>query len=482
MERILQIKKLLLRSKRTPWVLVVLSLAVLAGAILLTMRQTRASIRAQIAGRDGEVLYAVARMTMPADAATDDPVTSMDDPANQLAVLLETSRLSLVMGARLFDTDGGFVGSFPGDMLEAGLSAEDLRSLRDFKPVSHFHSAVWLTDHFLPAAVEDIDRDRKMPLLEVNVPLHVGKPRRLVGIAQFIIEGHSIAEEFARLDRHLAEQAGMAFLAGGIVLVAAIAWSFRRLNHAHRLLAERTESLLTANQELALAAKTSAVGAVTSHLIHGLRNPLAGLQNFVAGLGANLADHPDGDLQQAIAATRRMQTMINEVVGVLREEEGAGQYEIPVTELVEMIAGKLQPLCRERGVELRASAQSEAVLPNRAANLIALILLNLVQNAVEATPRGRLVQLSLTQRNEELLAEVRDQGGGFPKDRSAFTPCQSGKDGGSGIGLAISKQLANHLGAGLELRENSTNGCVFVLTLPASLWKAKTSSVTVTMS
>jgi signal transduction histidine kinase len=177
-----------------------------------------------------------------------------------------------------------------------------------------------------------------------------------------------------------------------------------------------------------------------------------------------------------------MQTMINEVVGVLREEEGAGQYEIPVTELVEMISGKLQPLCRERGVELRASAQSEAVLPNRAANLIALILVNLAQNAVEATPRGKPVQLSLTRRGEELLAEVRDQGGGFPADRSAFAPCQSGKEGGSGIGLAISKQLANHLGAGLELRENSTNGCVFVLTLPASLWTAKTSSVTVTMS
>jgi signal transduction histidine kinase len=482
MERILQIKKLLLRSRRTPWVLVVLTLAILAGAILLTTQQTRTSIRAQIAGRDGEVLHAVARMTMPKESPSTDPVGSMDDPANQLAVLLETSRLSLAMGARLFDTDGGFVGSFPGDMLETTLSPEDLRSLRDFRPASHFHPAVWMSDFFVPAGIQDIDNDRKMPVLEVNVPLHVGKPRRLVGIAQFIIEGHSIAAEFARLDRHLMEQALMAFLAGGLVLVVAIAWSFRRLNQAHRLLAERTENLLTANQELALAAKTSAVGAVTSHLIHGLRNPLAGLQNFVAGLGANLADHPNADLQHAIAAARRMQTMINEVVAVLREEEGAGQYEIPIGELVEMISGKVQPLCRGRGVELITSVQSQAVLPNRAANLVALILVNLVQNAVEARSTGNVVRLSLTQSGEQLLAEVRDQGHGFPPGRSVFTPCQSEKEGGSGIGLAISKQLANHLGAGLELRESSPAGCVFVLSLPSSLWKAKTSSVTVTMS
>jgi signal transduction histidine kinase len=339
-----------------------------------------------------------------------------------------------------------------------------------------------MSDFFVTAGIKEIDEDRKIPVLEVNVPLHVGKPRRLVGVAQFIIEGHSIAAEFARLDRHLMEQALMAFLAGGLVLVMAITWSFRRLNQAHRLLAERTENLLTANQELALAAKTSAVGAVTSHLIHGLRNPLAGLQNFVAGLGANLADHPDADLQQAIAATRRMQTMINEVVAVLREEEGTGQYEIPMAELVEMISGKVQPLCRGRGVELIPSMHSRAVLPNRAANLVALILGNLVQNAVETTPHGKVVRLTLSESGEQLLAEVRDQGRGFPPERNVFAPCQSDKEGGSGIGLAISKQLANHLGAGLELRESSPAGCVFVLSLPASLWKTKTSSVTVTMS
>jgi signal transduction histidine kinase len=482
MERILRIKKLLLRSKRTPWMLVALSLAILAGAILLTMQQTRESIRAQIAGRDGEVLYAVARVTMPQEAEPADSTGSMDDPANQLAVLLETSRLSLAMGARLYDTEGGFVGSFPGDMLESAISAEDLRTLRDFRPVSHFHPAAWLSDFFVPAAMQDIDNDRRMPVLEVNVPLHVGKPRRLVGIAQFIIEGQSIAAEFAQLDRHLLEQALVAFLAGGIVLVTAIAWSFRRLNRAHRLLAERTEHLLTANRELALAAKTSAVGAVTSHLIHGLRNPLAGLQNFVAGLGASLADHPDGDLQQAIAATRRMQAMINEVVAVLREEEGAGQYEIPAAELVELISSKVQALSRERGVKLITALDTQAILPNRAANLVALIVVNLVQNALEATPRGKVVRLSLRHHSEQLLVEVRDEGAGFPPDRSVFAPCQSAKEGGSGIGLAISKQLAGHLGAELELRENTASGCAFVLSLPASLWKTKTSSVTVTMS
>jgi signal transduction histidine kinase len=481
MGRTLQNRALILRSQRMPWILLGSTLLILAGVILFTTQQTRSRIRSQIVGRDREILHAMAQMLMPRDGAADEVVGSIDDPANQMPVILETSRMSGVMGARLFDPAGRFIEGFPADLVVAVPSARDLAALRTLKPVSHFLPSVALSELFLLDAGQRQDGRREVPVLEVSVPLHTASDGRLVGIAQFVIEGFSIAQEFALLDQHLWQQALIAFLAGAVVLSAVMAWAFRRLRHAHRLLAERTEHLLEANQELALAAKTSAVGAVTSHLIHGLRNPLAGLQNFVSGLGAAVADHPDADLQQAIAATRRMQAMINEVVGVLREEESAGQYEIAVPELVELITGKVQGLGRERGVNLRAETTAEAMLPNRAANLVALILVNLVQNAIEATPRQGEVRLRIDQSDEQLICQVRDQGRGFPAGRQPFVPCQSDKEGGSGIGLAISKQLANHLGAGLELAENSASGCLFVLCLPDSLWKPKTRSITVTL-
>jgi nitrogen-specific signal transduction histidine kinase len=47
-----------------------------------------------------------------------------------------------------------------------------------------------------------------------------------------------------------------------------------------------------------------------------------------------------------------------------------------------------------------------------------------------------------------------------------FLPCKSTREGGSGIGLAISKQIADHLGAKLQLVESSSNGCVFLLQMP----------------
>ena len=478
MERMLQIRKLLLRSRRLPWVVIGLTLAVLAGAIAVTTEQTRQRIRSQMVGRDGEVLDAVALMQQPEPSETVGPI---DDPANQLLVVLKTSRLSGVMGARLFSAEGLFVESFPEYVLEDRLSVDDLTRLAALHPACHFRPSVSPFEIFLPEARDMLYAAERFPVLIVNVPLHAKGERRLLGVAQFLVQGYGIAQEFKRLDYHLARQALIAFLAGGLLLVAAIGWSFRRLNRAHRMLAERTETLMAANRELALAAKTSAVGTVTAHLLHGLKNPLAGLQNFVASLGATVAEHPEADLQLAIASTRRMQSMINDVVGVLQDENAGAQYEVTVEELAGMVAGRIQMLADRRGVEFIYRATACGVFPNRVANLVALILVNLVQNAVESTPQGKSVHLLFRRDADSIVAEVRDEGPGFPESRPVFAPCQSTKEGGSGIGLAISKQLANHLGASLELRETSSRGSVFILTLGTAIWSAKTSSVTVTL-
>ncbi|WP_407984837.1 hypothetical protein [Pontiella sulfatireligans] len=48
-------------------------------------------------------------------------------------------------------------------------------------------------------------------------------------------------------------------------------------------------------------------------------------------------------------------------------------------------------------------------------------------------------------------------------------PGKSTREGGSGIGLAISKQIADYLDAALELEESSASGCVFLLELPMSV-------------
>jgi signal transduction histidine kinase len=470
-----------LASKRLPLLVMALTLTILGGTILLATTQLRQKIRAQIASRDSAVLHAVAEMQHYEVASEMQELGPVDDLGNQLTVVLKTSRLRGVLGARLYNPEGECLEAFPAQLRAAPLAAAFLPQLLDGKPVSQFHSAARLSHIFVR---DTLQNDPPVPLLEVDVPLHSTETRRLIGIAQFIIEGQSIATEYARLDQHLWLQGLAAFAMGGGILALIISFGFRRLQRANRLLAERTQDLLLANQELAMAAKTSAVGAVTSHLIHGLKNPLSGLQNFVANINTSGSGGRDADWQEAVASTRRMQVLINQVVSVLREESVTGTYEITLPELAAIIADRVTPLAREGTVQFITRVEGQAALPNRVANLITLILVNLVQNGVEATPAGKSVGLTLVSSSEGLAAEVRDQGNGFPQDlrRSLFKPCQSTKEGGSGIGLAICHQLAKHLGAELKLKSSTVEGCVFALTVPLVFYEEKPRCTTVTLT
>lgn len=470
MAHIGQIEVAFLRSRRALLVVIVAVLAVLAAAVAVTTLQVRRNIRAQLAQRDAEVLYAVALMHY-ADDVADGLAGPISDPGNQLSIVLRSSQLRGVLGVRLFDPQGRYVESFPPYVTEGTLAKEHFARLQHLQPVSRFHPEVAMNEMFY--AEKGRPAGGAVPVLEINVPLHLPE-QPLAGIAQFLIEGQSLAAEYARLDRDLALQAGVAVAASGAVLSLALAWAFKRLRSAHRLVAERTANLLQANQQLALAAKTSALGAVTAHLIHGLKNPLAGLQQYVAARATAAQDEPESDSQQALASTRRMQAMINQVVGVLRDEQTSVGYELSVRELAEVVSSRIEPMAKARGVQFTVTVSAEAGLSSRVANLAALILLNLVENALQVTPSGKAVWLTITSGGTGLVFDIRDHGTGFPAGQPLFRPCTSTKEGGTGIGLAVCKQLANHLGAELELVVNQPDGCVFRLTLPVPVEQRRT--------
>jgi len=469
METIRQIEQAIRRSRRLSAFVISVALAVLAAGFLLAAIQARARIREQIAGRDGEVFTALAVMHY-ADDVREGLVGPTLELGDQLSIALKSSQMRGVLGVRLFKSDGQFINSFPPSVIESELTHSDLYTLEKLQPISRFYPRAQMAGLFYP---DEVPPTNRIPLLDVCVPLHLEKGG-LAGIAQFLVEGQSIAAEYARLDRLLAVQALLGFGASGTVLAVALAWAFRRLRRSQQLLTDRTENLVRANQELALAAKTSALGTVTAHLIHGLKNPLAGLQSFVTSRGPGTESAEESEWQQAIASTRRMQSMINQVVTVLREEETGATYEVTLAELENLVRNRVQPLARERGVNFATALKAEAALPNRTANLVALVLVNLLENAIQATPSGKNVAVAIKRAGDHLLFEVRDEGGGFPADTPLFMPCRSTKAGGTGIGLALSKQLSSHLGAELDLCESTSAGCVFALKLvmPNKVMKA----------
>ncbi|HXP62993.1 MAG TPA: HAMP domain-containing sensor histidine kinase [Dongiaceae bacterium] len=449
----------------------VLALSILGGAVLAGYQQLHRVVRDQLVNQEGEILDAVAQF-QEFNGPTTNLAERLKSPIEELALALQISQLPTnVLGVRLFDPGGRFVTAFPETVTRATLDAGAFARLRELRPVSRYYSQADLADFFLMLPPEAGARSHALPLLEVNIPIHARDHAQLLACAQLLVDGRELAAKAAALDFQLRLEGWAVFVCGGALLGAVLIWGYRRLERTNRLLHERTEGLLRANHELTLAAKTTALGAVSAHLIHGLSNPLACLQIFMS---MHEEDHP-GDLEWkgAVAATRRMQDLVQDVVRVLAEEDARESYEITLGELAQVLESKVRPLAQDLGVHWEVELPVHRRLSNHRANVILLILENLVSNALQVTPRGKRVRTSFFDDGPSLVCEVADQGPGFPETalKNLFVPCRSTK-GGAGLGLAISKQLAGHLEAALELRRNGPDGCAMALTLPSAVFSS----------
>lgn len=446
-----------------------LAVVILVVAVLLVLHWSRVQIHTQMTENDGDVLAAVASMQYAADVEGGAAALSLEEPAEQMNVLLKTSRLKGVVAARLFDVRGKWITSFPASVREGELAADDLKSLHRLTSISRFHAKLDMDSLFVSGLDPAFKARKKTPLLEVNIPLHTRDSARLLGVAQFYIDGESLAHEFEDIDQQLLLQAGAALLIGGLLLVSGLAWAFRRLHLTNLALMERTECLVKANQELALAAKSSAVGAVSAHLIHGLKSPLFGLYSLIAtrALESGKADEPDW--QVAIRSARGLQQMVNDISTLLKNERSLQGHEMQLAQVLTLLQDKLQSTVADAGIKFQIIPMADAVLTARDANLVILILENLVRNAIQITPRGREVKVTTLPMESRVTISVQDSGTGVPASMQTqlFAPCESTKPGGLGIGLAISKQLAIHLEAELALKDTGPNGSTFTLTFPA---------------
>lgn len=441
---------------------IVLALLLLAGAVSYTRQSLRFEFRTQLARRDATLVSSLLNQHL--------RDTNSLSPDDWLVAVLETAGLPELQGVlslSTYDSQGRYQDALALLGSEADLTPGQLNALRSGEPVSRFGPTSELDPEFLASLPGQVDA-AMAPLLEVLIPVPSinGLPG---GYIRFLLDGAGLAREYSSLDSTLRSQSLLAFLLAGAAMTVALAFVFRRL-------AETQRRLVSANRELTLAAKTAAVGAVMSHLIHGLKNPLAGLHQFVSAGAISLPTETPTDWTEAAGTTRRMQSMIESITGILREQSGLVRYEISPRELLDQLVYREAAFAREAGVELSSSVRASRPLLNREANIVLLILENLVRNAVQATASGGNVRLSADETPLGMEFRVLDSGSGIPSEvlNRLFTPVLSTKEGGTGLGLALSQQLARTLGAELELASTGFGGTEFVLRLVHSVSMGET--------
>ena len=229
--------------------------------------------------------------------------------------------------------------------------------------------------------------------------------------------------------------------------------------------AHRMKTELERNQRLA------AMGEMAASLAHQLRTPLAAALLYTSNLGqpgvpdearAKFSDKASGQL-------KRLERLIQDVL-LFARGESIGRDVIPLGELLAEAAQTVEPLMREHGLQFAAvNPDFEAILVGSRKALFGAWI-NLLENAMQATPAGGKICLSACRQGDLIAVSVKDSGPGIPPDKLArvFEPFYTTKGQGTGLGLAIALGVARAHGGSLEAFSPPGEGAEFVMTLPVS--------------
>lgn len=204
-----------------------------------------------------------------------------------------------------------------------------------------------------------------------------------------------------------------------------------------------------------------------AHMSHELRTPLNAIIGFSEIIGEAVfgpVGHPRYQeyARDIHSSGTHLLALINDLLDLSRLQDGELELDMVRTDVSDLVETTLRPFLMEaeqRGVRLDFRRPAAPVTARVDPRSVRQILLNLVSNALRFCPTGSAVRVRLEETEASLVFEVEDEGRGYPPAvletiskpfGSAGTPyCRS--EGGTGLGLVITRTLCERLGGTLTL-------------------------------
>ncbi|MBA3460315.1 MAG: HAMP domain-containing histidine kinase [Deltaproteobacteria bacterium] len=241
----------------------------------------------------------------------------------------------------------------------------------------------------------------------------------------------------------------------------------REFNSMGRAVEER-------EREVVRAERLAAVGKMAAMITHEVRNPLSSI-----GLNTELLEDelaPDADEARALcrAITHevdRLTAITEEYLAFARLPKPKLAQE-PINAMVTALAAFVREDLAARQVVLTTELCTEDLIGTCDAGQIRQCLINLVRNAADAVAvKGKGWVVLRTRRDgDRAVIEVEDSGVGIPSEvlPRLFDPFFSTKDGGNGLGLALTQQIVRDHGGDVEVSSTVGRGTTFTVRVPAA--------------
>jgi two-component system, NtrC family, sensor kinase len=232
------------------------------------------------------------------------------------------------------------------------------------------------------------------------------------------------------------------------------------------------------DRQLTVTERLASLGTLATGVAHEINNPLAIIQEWAGWMKSILEDiGPDFDRREDFnTALTKIETAVGRAKRITHQLLGMVQKKSET--LVEIAAGDLfsdvvQLVNREalnHNITINYTPDEHPILFWSDPYRLRQILLNLVNNAIHATPAGGAITLNIGLEGDEILFDIRDTGAGIAQENldkifePFFTTKQTGE--GTGLGLFVSRRLAENLGGKIEVESRLGDGALFRVRLP----------------
>lgn len=216
-------------------------------------------------------------------------------------------------------------------------------------------------------------------------------------------------------------------------------------------------------KQMLVSERLAAVGRLSAGIAHEINNPLGGMLNALSTFRRHGAHDPLTE-KTASLLERGLRQIKNTVSALLVEAKVASHSLTP--DDIDDVHILLTAAIEKKSARFVWHNEVDAVLP-LSSTLVRQVLLNLLQNAVQAIEPGGLVECRVSVENERLIIVVKNDGDYIAADRLPFLfePFTTGRAEGNGLGLWVTYQIVKQLGGGLDV--DSQPGLTrFVVDLP----------------
>lgn len=203
------------------------------------------------------------------------------------------------------------------------------------------------------------------------------------------------------------------------------------------------------------------IGQTASVLAHEMHNPMSSIKLALSGLkgSENLSNRETKKVDLVLGEVDRLESLLSETLDYVRPVKLSDEP-IDINLLIEQVIQQQQPILEQKNLLLEYNRVDHPALISIDKSQFHQVLLNLIKNAIEASPQDGLIKAKLSHEDDHFTFQISNTGKTMDEEtlKRAFEPFYTTKPKGTGLGLGLVKRVVDEHGGHVQIESDEVNG------------------------